>query len=118
MPATTTKRNKNKKLNKIFFLFFFCVRWGCVRADASVLSPGNFIADARVRPSHGRPRGHRPIVCRSVIVRVTTLITMDHLLDKKASLTIYFYFIKYHRGNVIEVMSEKANFLKKLLKNI
>jgi hypothetical protein len=30
-----------------------------VRADASVLSPGNFIMDATVRPSHGRPSGHR-----------------------------------------------------------
>jgi hypothetical protein len=33
-----------------------------VRADASVLPPGNFITDATVRPSHGRPSGHRPIV--------------------------------------------------------
>jgi hypothetical protein len=43
---------------------------------------------------------------------------VDHLLDKRASVTIYFCLIKYHRGNVIEVMSEKANFLKLLLKNI
>jgi hypothetical protein len=33
-----------------------------VRADASVLPPGNFKKDATVRPSHGRPRGHRPTV--------------------------------------------------------
>jgi hypothetical protein len=38
----------------------------CVRADASVLSPGNFITDATVRLSHGRPSAHRPIVCPSV----------------------------------------------------
>jgi hypothetical protein len=43
---------------------------------------------------------------------------MDHFLGDKASVTIYFYLIKYHRGNVIEVISEKASFLKKLLKNI
>jgi hypothetical protein len=27
-----------------------------------------------------------------------------------------FYLIKYHHGNIIEVMSDKASFLKKLLK--
>jgi hypothetical protein len=31
-----------------------------VRADASFLSPGNFITDAIVHLSHGRPSGHRP----------------------------------------------------------
>jgi hypothetical protein len=44
-----------------------------VRADASVLPPGNFKMDATVRPSHGRPHGHRPTVRPSVIIRVTTL---------------------------------------------
>jgi hypothetical protein len=34
----------------------------CVRADASVLPPCNFITDATVRPSHGRSSGHRPIL--------------------------------------------------------
>jgi hypothetical protein len=29
-------------------------------------TPGNFKKDATVRPSHGRPRGHRPIVRPSV----------------------------------------------------
>jgi hypothetical protein len=43
---------------------------------------------------------------------------VDHLLDDKAFVTIYFCLIKYHRGNVIEVILEKATFLKKLLKNI
>jgi hypothetical protein len=38
----------------------------CIRADASVLSPGNFITDATVRPSHERPSGHRPIIRPSV----------------------------------------------------
>jgi hypothetical protein len=38
----------------------------CIRADASVLPPSNFITDATVRPSHGRPCGHRPIVRPSV----------------------------------------------------
>jgi hypothetical protein len=37
-----------------------------VRANAGVLPPGNFKKDATVRPSHGRPRGHRPIVHPSV----------------------------------------------------
>jgi hypothetical protein len=36
--------------------------WAYVRADASVLPPWNFIMDATVRPSHGRPTGHRPSV--------------------------------------------------------
>jgi hypothetical protein len=45
------------------------VRTHHVPADASV-TPGNFKKDATVRPSHGRPRGHRP----SVIVRVTILL--------------------------------------------
>jgi hypothetical protein len=44
-----------------------------VRADASILSLGNFITDATVRLSHGRPSGHRPTVRPSSIVRVTTL---------------------------------------------
>jgi hypothetical protein len=35
---------------------------GCFRADAIVLLPGNFITDATMRPSHGRPSGHGPIV--------------------------------------------------------
>jgi hypothetical protein len=43
---------------------------------------------------------------------------MDHLLGDKASVTIYFCLIKYHRDNVLEVISEKASFLKKLLNNI
>jgi hypothetical protein len=47
---------------------------GCVRTDASVLFPGNFIMDAIVRPSHGRLSGHRLIVRPSVIVHVTALI--------------------------------------------
>jgi hypothetical protein len=48
-----------------------------VHTDAAVLPPGNFKKDATVRPSHGRPRGHRPIVRPSVRpsenVRVTTM---------------------------------------------
>jgi hypothetical protein len=35
---------------------------GCVRADSPCFTPGNFKKDATVRPSHGRPRGHCPIV--------------------------------------------------------
>jgi hypothetical protein len=50
---------------------------GRVSADAPCFTPGNFKKDATVRPSHGRPRGHRPIVRSSVRssknVRVTTL---------------------------------------------
>jgi hypothetical protein len=41
----------------------------CIRADASVLPPGNFITDATVRPSHGQPSGHRAIVRLSVHYR-------------------------------------------------
>jgi hypothetical protein len=51
-----------------------------VRADARVcphgrecFTLGNFKKDAIVRPSHGRPRGHRPSVRLSEIVCVTTL---------------------------------------------
>jgi hypothetical protein len=47
---------------------------GCVRADASCFTPGNFKKDATVRLSHGRPRGHRPIVRPSENIRVTTLV--------------------------------------------
>jgi hypothetical protein len=50
---------------------------GCKGADVSLFTPGNFITDATVRPSHGRPGGHRPSihpsVRPSVIVRVTTV---------------------------------------------
>jgi hypothetical protein len=35
---------------------------GRVHADAPCFTPGNFKKDAIVRPSHGRPHGHRPIV--------------------------------------------------------
>jgi hypothetical protein len=49
-----------------------------VRADASRFTLGNFIADTIVRPSHGRPSGHhpivRPFVRSSAIIRVTTLL--------------------------------------------
>jgi hypothetical protein len=62
---------------------------GCIRADAImrphgrkcassrtlVFTPCNFKKDATVRPSHGRPHGHRPTVRPSENVRVTTLPT-------------------------------------------
>jgi hypothetical protein len=35
---------------------------GRVRADAPCFILGNFKKDATVRPSHGRPCGHRPTV--------------------------------------------------------
>jgi hypothetical protein len=48
-----------------------------VHADAPIYPRGNFITDATVCPSHGRPNGHCPIVHPSVhpssIVHVTTL---------------------------------------------
>jgi hypothetical protein len=47
---------------------------GRVRADAPCFTLGNFKKDATVRPSHRRPRGHRPIVRLSENVRVTTLV--------------------------------------------
>jgi hypothetical protein len=37
-----------------------------VRADAPCFTPGNLKKDGTVRPSHGRPRGHRLIVRPSV----------------------------------------------------
>jgi hypothetical protein len=46
----------------------------CVRSNASILSPGNFITDAIVRPSHERLSGHRLTIHPSVIVHVTTLL--------------------------------------------
>jgi hypothetical protein len=39
---------------------------GRVRTDAPCFIPGNFKKDATVRPSHGRPRSHCPIVRPSV----------------------------------------------------
>jgi hypothetical protein len=44
-----------------------------IRTDAHCFTPGNFKKNATVRPSHGRPRGHRPTVRPSENVRVTTL---------------------------------------------
>jgi hypothetical protein len=57
------------------------------RADTSVLSPGNFITDATVRPSHGRLSSHCPIVRPSIIVCVTTLMTRStsHSLECRPS---------------------------------
>jgi hypothetical protein len=73
-PARTTKFLKKELL--FYFILFFDVR-----ADASCFIPGNFKKDATVRLSHGRPRGHRPIVRPSVRpsenVRVTTLAGCD-----------------------------------------
>jgi hypothetical protein len=39
----------------------------CVRVDASVLPPSNFITDATVRLSHKRPSGHCPTIRPSVL---------------------------------------------------
>jgi hypothetical protein len=86
-PARTTKKN----LLLFYFIFrvrangYASARTHCrIRADASAcartplvffFTPGNFKKDATVRLSHGRPRGHRPIVRPSVRnVRVTTLM--------------------------------------------
>jgi hypothetical protein len=51
-----------------------------IRADGPMsarmqicFSPGNFKKDATVRPSHGRPRGHRLTVRPFEKFRVTTL---------------------------------------------
>jgi hypothetical protein len=76
-PATTTKKKFQKiykKKNYFIFIFFrprgrtraFARTHGRIRADASCFIPGNFKKDATVRLSHGRPRGHRPIVRPSV----------------------------------------------------
>jgi hypothetical protein len=53
--------NYQKKLKKKYIYIFFSVRKS-VRADAPCFTPGNFKKDATVRPSHRRPRGHRPSV--------------------------------------------------------
>jgi hypothetical protein len=42
-----------------------------IRADVGILPPGNFKKDATVCPSHGRPRGHRPIVRPSVRLKTS-----------------------------------------------
>jgi hypothetical protein len=52
-------------------------RTGRVRADTSVLPPGNFIMDATVRPSHGRPNGHHPIIRPFVRYRLRDNPGMD-----------------------------------------
>jgi hypothetical protein len=68
------------------------------RADASVLPPGNFITDATVRPSHGRPSGHRPTVCPSAIARVTTLaaaLSVNSLLALEFFDLFYFIFLEF-----------------------
>jgi hypothetical protein len=40
-----------------------------VRVDTSVLPPGNFVTDATMHPSHGRPSSHRLTVRPSVHYR-------------------------------------------------
>jgi hypothetical protein len=71
---------KNLNFFFYFFIFFASVRTQVcprghdrVRADAPCFTPGNFKKDATVRLSHGRPRGHRPIVRPFENVRVTTM---------------------------------------------
>jgi hypothetical protein len=44
---------------------------GRVPADAPCFTPGNFKKDATVRPSHGRPCGHRPIVHSSARLKMS-----------------------------------------------
>jgi hypothetical protein len=74
---TDASQKINLKIKIIFYLFiyFFCIRadasasartHGRVRADAPCFIRGNFKKDATVRPSHGHPRRHRPIVRPSV----------------------------------------------------
>jgi hypothetical protein len=85
-PASARTHFKKKIYKNNFFILsiFFAssVRThGRVRADAPCFIPGNFKKNATVRPSHGRPRGHRPIVRPSIRssvrpsknVRVTTM---------------------------------------------
>jgi hypothetical protein len=66
-----TKNRKPKIFIFFYFLFFIFFR---IRADAPCFTPGNFKKDATVCPSHGRPRGDRPIVRPSENVRLTTLL--------------------------------------------
>jgi hypothetical protein len=74
---TDASQKINLKIKIIFYLFiyFFCIRadasasartHGRVRADSPCFFRGNFKKDATVRPSHGHPRRHRPIVRPSV----------------------------------------------------
>jgi hypothetical protein len=67
-----------------------------IRTDASVLSPGNFIIDATVRPSHGRPNSHRPSVHPSAIVRVTTLTVAERCSQLYASRWHYPCKLRQH----------------------
>jgi hypothetical protein len=82
--ARTTQ--KKFKFYFILFIYLFIFKFfsrprgrARVRADASCFIPGNFKKDAIVRRSHGRPRGHRPIVRPSENVRLTTVVKPDVL---------------------------------------
>jgi hypothetical protein len=75
-----------------------------VRADATLrprgrtlFYPCNFKKDATVRLSHGRPRGHRPIVRPSVRpsenVRVTTMgLTLGQGADNPFFFEFFFFY--------------------------
>jgi hypothetical protein len=55
-----------------------------VRTDVPIYPRGNFITDATVRPSHGRPSSHRPTVRPTVLNRPC---------DNPAQTAIYQYLI-------------------------
>jgi hypothetical protein len=52
----------------------------CARADVPIYPRGNFITDATVRPSHGRPSNHRPIVYLSVLNRSCDNLALAKLI--------------------------------------
>jgi hypothetical protein len=62
-----------------------------IRTDAHCFIPGNFKKDATVRPSHGRPRGHRLTVRTSENVRVTTLRMSPWGILLKTSIKLIFH---------------------------
>jgi hypothetical protein len=94
-----------------------------VRADASVLSLGNFLSDATVRPSHGRLSSHRPTVHPSVrycprdnpgVRADVTSVWADTKTKKQLFLFFLFFFLRRLCGQdqrLRERGKEKKNIL-------
>jgi hypothetical protein len=75
-----------------------------VRADASVLAPGNFMMDTTVRPSHERPNGHRP----SVRYRPHDNLGTNQFWLVSLELTLFLDFLK-----LFVKMGLAASFVRK-----
>ena len=71
-----------------------CLRThGCVHANVLIYPLCNFITDAIVRLSHGRPSGHRPHRRPSVFFRLLDNPMMEGSSSYSSSLAIYLMFI-------------------------